>query len=280
MSEHPVRLVGIRIYPLKGAGGIDLEEGTTDAFGIRGDRRWMLVDSRGVFLSQRTHPRLALIGTELLDSGLPPGVFRVSAPGMEAMLLPRGSPEDPLVEVQLHGAQVPGRVVRAGEEWFSRFLGESCRLVYFPSQAHRPVNPQYAPGHRTAFADGYPILLASQESLRDLNRRLSTPSSMLRFRPNLIVAGAGPWQEDRWRELQVGDVHLALVKPCDRCSVVTVNQESGERTKEPLRTLADFRRWNGKSWFGQNAVIIDSGSFRVGSDVRILEGGDPRPPVR
>jgi uncharacterized protein YcbX len=153
-------------------------------------------------------------------------------------------------------------------------------LVDNPDHTQRPVDPDWAPGHRLGLADGYPLHLTTEESLRDLNERLSRPTSMLTYRPNLVVAGGGPWEEDVWRTLRVGEATFQLVKPCARCAVTTVDQGSGSRGREPLRTLMTFREWEGKLFFGQNAVIEEGGGFRVGDDVHILGTGDPRPPLR
>jgi uncharacterized protein YcbX len=170
-------------------------------------------------------------------------------------------------------------VVPEGEEWFSDFLGQACHLLFIPHQVHRAVDPVFAPGHRTAFTDGYPILVATEASLEDLNGRLDRPSSMLRFRPNLIIGGARPWEEDEWRRMEVGEAEIHLVKPCARCAVPAVDPETGVAGKEPLRTLAAFRRWEGKSYFGQNGVFRRTGSFRVGQRVDIVEMGEKRPPM-
>ena len=151
--------------------------------------------------------------------------------------------------------------------------------MYSPPELHRPVDPSFAPGHQTGFSDGYPLLLTTEESLVDLNRRLERPSSMLRFRPNLVLRGGEPWEEDRWRVLDIGGVRVELVKPCARCSVTTVDPGTALRGREPLRTLGGFRGWEGKAYFGQNAVVSGDGSFRVGQNVRILEEGGMRPPL-
>jgi uncharacterized protein YcbX len=184
------------------------------------------------------------------------------------------------MEVQLHEDRFPAVVGHdEGDRWFSDFLGESCRLVFMPDEGLRPVDPKWAPGHRVGLADGYPLHLTTEESLRDLNGRLSRPMSMLTFRPNLVVAGGHPWEEDEWRILRVGGATLHLVKPCARCSVTTVDQGSGSRGREPLRTLKTFREWEGKLFFGQNAVMEKASSLRVGDDVHILETGGRRPPI-
>ena len=282
-----LRLTRIRVYPLKGAAGFDLQKTRLDSFGIPGDRRWMLTRPDGLFISQRTHPRLALIKVlpQRQDSGADStgqdgkgmGSFSLQAPGMGSLELSSDRSSGIPTEVQVQKDRVVGVFVEEGSGWFSEFLGEECRLVFSPDEFLRPVDPDYAPGHRTSFSDGYPLLLTTEESLKDLNSRLTEPSSMLRFRPNLVVSGGEPWEEDTWRVLESGGVRLDLVKPCARCSVTTVDPGTGNGGVEPLRTLGGFRRWNGKAYFGQNAVCSGTGSFRVGETVRILEKGKAPP---
>jgi len=184
------------------------------------------------------------------------------------------------MEVQVHKDRFRARVGNdEADRWFSDLLGEPCRLVFLPSETRRPCDPKWAPGYRVSLADGYPLHLTTVESLRDMNRVLSQDTDMLRYRPNLVVEGGGPWFEDEWRILQTGGITLRLVKPCARCRVITVNQGTAEMGKEPLRGLKAFREWEGKVYFGQNAVFEGNGRFRVGEDVRILEKGPRRPPI-
>jgi len=277
-NSFPLRLTRIRVYPLKGAAGFDLEESEVGVRGIPGDRRWMLVRPNGDFLSQRTHPRLCLI--RVSPSGQESegkARYSVDAPGMNGLDLAPFESEE-WIQVQLHQDRFSTVVGNAeADRWFTDFLGDSCRLAYFPDRLTRPVDPEYAKGHTVGFADGYPVHLASQDSLRDLNQRLSRSTTMLRFRPNLVVEGGVPWEEDEWRTVAIENVILHLVKPCARCSVTTVDQGTGTRGREPLRTLRGFREAGGKVYFGQNAVVGQTGRFRVGSNVHIVGKGDPRP---
>ena len=182
------------------------------------------------------------------------------------------------MEVRLHGERFAG--VAGGREedaWFAGFLGQPCRLVFLPSDSLREVDPAYASGHRVALADGYPLHLTTEESLGEMNRRLSRDTSMLRYRPNVVVAGGDPWEEDEWRLLEIGGTLLRVVKPCARCSVITVDPGTGIRGREPLRAMRHFRVWEGKAYFGQNLVVERTGRFRVGDIVHILEKGSRRP---
>ena len=296
-DQHPLRLNRIRVYPLKGAGGCDLGETGLDAFGIPGDRRWMLAKPDGRFISQRTHPRLSLIHAKPVtagsgEGGLTPGPgdleealegegirFALEAPGMGPFDL-RPTYSDLWLEVRVHDDRFLALAgFEEGDRWSSDFLGEPCRLIFIPQEVRRGVDPRWAGGHRVSLADGYPLHLATEESLRDVSRRLPHGTTMLRFRPNLVLAGGSPWEEDEWRVLELGGIKVHLVKPCARCSVITVDQGTGVRGQEPLRTMKAFREWEGKVYFGQNAVFEGAGRFRVGDDVHILERGERRPPL-
>jgi len=275
------RLNRIRVYPLKGAAGIDVPETNLDEFGIPGDRRWMLTTPDGRFLSQRTHPRLCLLRMSPSGVGMEGGPrFTVTASGQGSLPL-REDRMDRWENLRVHDDRFAALVGDAeADRWFTGFLGEPCRLAYFPVAGERWVDPEFAPGKRVAFADGYPLHLVSQESLEDLNRQVSPGLSMLRFRPNLVIGGGEPWEEDEWRTLRVGEVTVRLVKPCARCAVTTVDQGTGTRGGEPLRTLRRGREWDGKLYFGQNGVFDEPGRFRVGENVHILEKGPRRPPLQ
>jgi uncharacterized protein YcbX len=154
------------------------------------------------------------------------------------------------------------------DDWFSNYLGHEAMLAYMPSSVMRPVDAQYAPdGGRASFADGFPFLLVGEASLADLNARLATPVPMNRFRPNLVVSGSLPFAEDAWRHVTIGGIPMQVVKPCARCVVTTTDQVTLERGHEPLRTLATFRRQEGKVMFGQNVVHYGTGMLRVGDRV-------------
>ena len=259
-----LRLTGLTIYPIKSARGIPLEESEVDQFGLRHDRRWMVVNPSGEFLSQRTHPRLALV-----------------APVIDGETLRIIAPEMPPLEVPLH----PKDIVRSrvavwrdfcpaswlGENaagWFSEFLDCACSLVHMSDSVIRPADPVFAPpGTRVSFADGFPFLLISEESLADLNRRLAHPLPMNRFRPNLVVAGAEPYAEDEWQRIEIGGLPMRVVKPCGRCVVTTTDQATGERGKEPLRTLATYRNRGGEVMFGQNVLHERPGRLRLGDPI-------------
>jgi uncharacterized protein len=259
-----LRLSGLTVYPIKSARGIELDQAELDDFGLHYDRRWMVVDAAGDFISQRSHPRMALVVPSLDDRKL-----RVDAPGMSTLELPI----DPIPSVTTDVTIWDDRCAATwqGESparWFSEFLGCAASLVHMPFTSRRPANPAYAPeGTRVSFADAYPLLLISEASLADLNQRLSVPVPMNRFRPNLVVAGSEPYEEDRWTGIAIGSVSCTVVKPCDRCLIPTTDQMTGHRGTEPLRTLATYRRAQGKILFGQNVVHQGTGELRVGDPV-------------
>ncbi len=262
----PVILTGLFVYPIKSCRGISVDQWDVDEFGLRYDRRFMLVDQAGEFMTQRDHPRLALVGPAITGKGL-----QVNAPGMPSLELPL-EPK-PTVMTQVTVWSYRGKATWTGEpaaRWFSEFLGFPCSLVHMPAGSRRQTNPAYDPtGSRVSFADAYPLLLISEESLADLNRRLTQPLPMNRFRPNLTVSGGGPYAEDRWRRIQIGNLVLHVVKPCDRCVITTTDQTTTERGVEPLRTLAAYRKVDGKVLFGQNAVHQATGRLQVGETVRV-----------
>ena len=262
-------LTGVYLYPVKSLRGIALEESPVEPRGLRGDRRWMVTDSQFVFLSQREEPRLALVEVLPTEEGL-----MVSGPGMEPLSTdyPGGPRKNARIWKDTVGAIAAGD---EADDWFSRYLGFSCHLVYMDDEAIRAVNPQYAAdGDVVSFADAFPLLLASSESLNDLNSRLARPLPMNRFRPNLVVSGAEPFAEDRWKRIRIGEVLMDVSKPCARCSVTTVDQNTAERGNEPLRTLASFRKFDGNVYFGQNLIPRSRGSLRVGDRLEILEVHD------
>jgi uncharacterized protein len=261
-------LASITVYPVKSAAGMALPEWEVDQFGLRYDRRWMVVNPAGEFLSQRTHPRLALVTTAILN-----GTLRLEAPGMGALDIPLDP--QPTVHTSVRVWKDRCGATWTGEgpaRWFSDFLGTPCSLVRMPEETLRPADRTYAPeGTRVSFADAFPFLIISEASLSDLNRRLAEPVPMNRFRPNLVISGAEPYAEDDWDRLEINGIRLRVVKPCARCLITTTDQATAERSKEPLRTLGGYRKRWGKVMFGQNAVHETVGRLRGGD--RVLAWG-------
>jgi uncharacterized protein YcbX len=261
-----IHLTSIVVYPIKSAAGITLGAWEVDHFGLRHDRRWMVVDPHGNLVTQRTHPRLALVRPVLHDASLV-----VEAPGiapLDLSLAPSGSV---MVKATIWDDRCDALWLGPGPaQWISTVLRSPCALVYMPESTVRPADPAYAPqGSRVSFADAFPFLLISEESLADLNARLPRPLPMNRFRPNLVIAGGEPYVEDRLERFEAGGISFRVVKPCDRCLVTTTDQETTERSVEPLRTLATYRKVGGEVMFGQNVIHLGTGRLSVGAPLLV-----------
>jgi uncharacterized protein len=293
-----MQLQSISLYPIKSLGGVSVAEATIDVKGLRYDRRYMLVSPSGTFITQRTQHQMALISVA------------IDVPGNELRVWHRSVPTDvltlPLEPTQFAGTlpvtiwaseDVPAQLVSAeADAWFSRAVGTPCRLVYMPDDTQRAVTSSRV---RTdgdvervvSFADGLPILLATQASLDELNRRLAqwadptgeSPLVMARFRPNLIAEGlCWPHDEDTWGTFQIGTATLHGVKPCIRCVLTTIDPATGERGKEPLRTLATYRRHDNDILFGENVMPARASlgqTIRVGDAITVLARKEPWLPV-
>lgn len=262
-----IRLSGLNVYPIKSCAGIPLDSARADERGIRLDRRWMVVDEAGRFVTQRTAPRLALVGVSFDAAGL-----NVEAPGMPSLEVPLTPEDGERAPAAVWGDVVEcARVSEEADRWFGEFLRGRYRLVYLPDDSVRPVDPGYGrPEDRVGLADGFPFLLVSEASLEDLNGRLESPVPMDRFRPNLVVRGCEPFAEDGWRRVRVGEVEFRVVKPCARCKITTLDQATAATGKEPLRTLARFRKSGSQVLFGQNLIPDNTGVLRVGDAVEVL----------
>ncbi len=257
-------LSSIHIYPIKATGGVGLDEAVVEPRGLAHDRRWLLVDETGTFLTQRQHARLALIRARVRESHRD-----VRAPAMDTLTVPFPATGAARQSVRIWKNEVDAAIAdEATHAWFSRFLGVACRLVYMDERAVRPVDPQYAVGpDEVSFADGYPLLLTSEASLAALNARLDVPVPMTRFRPNLVVVGFDAFAEDQWRQVRLGAVLFHVVKPSARCVVTTIDQQTAAQGKEQLKTLGAFRRWDGQVYFGMNLIPDKPGVVRVGDGV-------------
>jgi uncharacterized protein YcbX len=259
-------LTGLTLYPIKSAAGIPVHTWDVDDFGLRYDRRWMVVDPAGIFLTQRSHPRLALVRPSINEP-----VLRVEAPEMPALELPLEPTSQVRTEVLVWRDRCAALWVGPGPaDWFCHLLGCECGLVYMPDTSVRPADPTFAPsGTRVSFADAFPFLMISEESLADLNSRMPVPLPMNRFRPNLVIAGGQPYVEDSLDRFTIGEVGFRRVKPCDRCVTTTTDQATADRGKEPLRTLATYRKRDRKVLFGQNVVHSGVGRLAVGDTLQL-----------
>lgn len=261
-----LKLTQIWIYPIKSLGGISLSSAKVLGKGLKFDRRWMLVDKNGKFLTQRVHPSMALFRLSMDDDTL---TVRYKEDSINLSL--KHSPTSGSLQVQIWDDTV--MAVEVGEEynqWFTMHLGLECRLVYFPEESARPVDPRYKVNdEHVSLADAYPFLIIGQSSLDDLNKRLEQTLSMKRFRPNFVVEGGEPYEEDTWTSLTIGATRFMGVKPCARCVLITVDPETSEKGAEPLRMLSTYRKQGNKIYFGQNLVALDLAEVYVGDTVTI-----------
>ncbi len=251
-------IAALFVYPVKGCRGIALPSARVTERGLEHDREWMVVDSAGRFVTQRTEPRLASIATAITATSL-----TLTVPGAEPLQVPLDQ-SGVTGAVTVWRDTVPGiDQGSAAAAWLSARLDGAYRLVRFDPAARRLCNPAYAgdSGAHTAFADGYPLLVLSEASLNDLNARLATPLPIDRFRPNLLLSGVDAYDEDYIDRIVSGDVTLKMVKPCIRCQVTTIDQRTLERGLEPLHTLAGYRHnalLDGVA-FGMNAIVAAGG---------------------
>ena len=262
-----LKLTNIYIYPVKSLAGIALQESETEERGLKYDRRWILVNDQGEFMSQRKHPKMAL-----LIPAFENGNLLISAPDLSAIEISLENKSDDITPVNVWGTDCKGYVVSdAHNQWFSEQLDTNCKLVFMGDQK-RDIKSLTNEGE-VSYADGYPYLIVGQSSLEDLNERLDEPVSINRFRPNLVFSKALPFEEDSWGDFKIGNVEFHGVKPCARCVMTTINQRTGEKGKEPLKTLATFRQRDNKIYFGLNAVLKNAGMIKVG-DVLAVAGSD------
>ncbi|MEN9558481.1 MAG: hypothetical protein RL141_850 [Candidatus Parcubacteria bacterium] len=269
-------ITGLFVYPIKSCRGIDLSEATLDNRGLTHDRRWMVVDTEGNFLTQREHPVLARVIPRFLKDAL---TIEIQGDASMQVTIPRSSWEgSDRIPVTIWGDLAMG-VDQGAEanEFFSTLLHKPARLVRMPEDECRVPNrrPEGVNAH-VGFADGYPLLVTTEESLAFLNEHLPVDQSaipMARFRPNIVLRGAfSPWEEERWRTFRVNHILFYGIKPCERCSIIQVDQRTGVRMgKSPLETLAKVHRVNKKPSFGINVIHATPGYLYVGAPVAPVE---------
>lgn len=283
-----IELTGLRRYPIKSCRGEDLDVADVEPWGLAGDRRWMVVDPAGEVVTAREANRLVLVDPQLTDRGL-----RLTAPGIADLVIDRPD-SGSLTEVEIWDDRLQARLAEAdAHDWFSEAIGRPLRLVYLDDPHRRPIDPDYAEeGEVVSLADGFPLLLANEESLAQLNswiaegpRAADGPVPMTRFRPNLVITGADAFAEDSWTRVRVGEVIFRVAKPCARCVLTTIDPVTAVRTKEPLVSLARHRKMGGKTLFAVNLVpeaplgqVVPEqpddgkpyGTVRIGDQVEVL----------
>lgn len=259
-------LSSLSIYPVKSCREVSQNSSFVEDFGLQNDRRWMVVDEQGVMITQRKLSKMCLIQPELTASGL---ILNTSVMDPISINIPNHNKK---CSVKVWADQC--HAFDAGDEaanWLSHVLEKKCRLVYFPEDEIRQVDLEYAnKGDKTAFSDGFPLLIISQGSLDDLNQRLSSPIAMNRFRPNIVIDGCNPFAEDEWEKIRIGDITFRFVKPCSRCVIPSINIDTAEREEEPIKTLLSYRKRDKKIFFGQNVIAESNGQINVGMPIEII----------
>ncbi|RFZ94245.1 MOSC domain-containing protein [Mucilaginibacter conchicola] len=263
-----LRVSQLIIYPIKSLGGIELTTAKVTDRGLEHDRRWMLIDDDNRFLSQREYAQLALCKVSVEDDGL----SVTYTPDGSSIKIPFEPIKQDALEVTIWDDTCSGQLVSDEvDAWFTEKLGKSSRLVYMPDETHRQTDLRYtSEGMVTSFSDAYPLLIIGQAALDDLNSRLDEALPMNRFRPNVVFTGGAPYSEDLMNHIQINGLDFYGVKLCARCIMTTINQETIAKGKEPLKTLAKYRRKGNKILFGQNLALIGTGNINVGDELTVL----------
>jgi len=253
----------IIIYPIKGMTGVNMSSVKALERGFENDRRYMLVDENNTFISQRTHPILTQIKPTIVDEEI-----HVEFKGIK-ISIPLSQKSSVSVNAILFGNKVQGTLVSDEvDDYFSKIVGEPVRLVKMTEADVRKKQLVRGPeSTEVSFADGYPFLIAGTESLATLNTKLDNPVLMDRFRPNIVVHTDEAHIEDTWENIEIGSCKFMIIKPCARCPVVTIDQASGLRSKEPLKTLSTYRKIGNNVYFGANAICLSEGEVRIGDNL-------------
>ncbi len=258
----------IYIYPVKSLGGISVDSAIVEARGLKYDRRFLLVDENNMFMTQRVYPQLTLLKLSFGENGFK--VLNTQNNSHTIISFESDSKENISVTIWDDVCSAV-RVSKELDDWFSTAINKKCSLVYMPDDEKRIVEKKYInEEHIVSFADAYPFLIIGQSSLDDLNSRLDKPIPMNRFRTNFVFTGGKPYEEDNWKDFRIGDLSFKAVKPCARCVITTTNQDTAERSVEPLRTLSEYRKINNKVMFGMNLVCKQTRSVSVGNEIRLI----------
>ncbi len=266
-----IEVTALNFYPIKSCGGTALDTADIALRGIKHDREWLVVDaSTNNFITQREIAKMCLIKPELSNTE---NELTLSAPGMDSIKVPvtkTCGQRRVTVWSKACKADDQGDAVA---QWLSKFLNVDCRLVRMADDHKRQVDQRYAKRKtdQVGFADDFPILLISEESLVDLNTRRDEQHPMNRFRPNIVVKGCSAFDEDKWNTIKIGDLLFDVVKPCARCIITTIDQVNANKGPEPLKTLAAYRNSRNRLLFGQNVVHHSSGKLRIGDTLEIID---------
>lgn len=273
-----INVSNLYIYPIKSTKGISLPHADIDEFGLAFDRRFIISDNSGQFITARTEPTLCLVTTTLTEHGI-----QLSAPNMPTLTLAYENFSSQYQKVKIWGDKVAGQLCSVeASSWFSGYLQRPCQLLYFGEASSRIKKSNTDNAQKLAFADGYPLLLISQASLDDLNQRLRANNlktvSMAQFRPNIVVDNCLPFAEDGWQYIRIGDITFKVSKPCERCIFTTVNPENGikDAQQQPLSTLKTYRQTNsGEVLFGQNLIPLTNGLIKQGDKLTVSQSQQP-----
>jgi uncharacterized protein YcbX len=263
------KLTEINIFPVKSLSGYSVKSAVVTDRGLKYDRRWMLIDENGKFITQRSMGNMALLRTEVKGEE----VELSSKVSNEKISFSVNQKTDKNIEAVIWNDIVnTNQVSELIDEWLSDTLNIKCSLVYMPEDSKRVVDNKYSLNKDiTSLSDGFPFLVIGEESLNDLNSRLTKKISMNRFRTNFVFSGGNPFDEDKWKKIQIGNIFYYPIKPCSRCVVTTIDPETGYKENEPLATLSSFRKENNKINFGQNMLHSGIGEINIGAEIKVLE---------
>ncbi|RJX68967.1 MOSC domain-containing protein [Vibrio sinensis] len=257
----------INVFPVKSVGGISMSTVWVEKQGLMFDRRFMVAKADGYMVTARKHPEMVTIKSNLTPDGL---IFTAANKTPLRIRYSDFKLQESNATV-FNDTFIAYTTTDEADDWFSDVLGQRVELLFTGEQSNR-IREKV--GHNVSFADGYPMLMISEASLEELNRRSPEHHVMDQFRPNLVVSGDEPFIEDSWKRVRIGEVEFEFVKPCERCILTTVDVDKGEfrETKEPLNTLSQFRaNERGGVFFGQNLVAKNEGMIRQGDEVVVLE---------
>ena len=267
MNEYNV--TGIYVYPIKSLGRVKLSQTLVESRGLRYDRRWVLIDDNNKFMTQREHEKMALVKVYIHEKVLKLTYRENDA---DSLLIPFGQYTNQQFDFKIWDKDCSGNMV--GEEyneWFTKVLGVKCKLMYMNDNIKRLVNSKHAlNGEIVGYTDGYPVLVLGEESMAQLNSKLDVALPINRFRPNITFCGGQPHDEDSWKEFSIGQSEFYTAKPCVRCKMTTIDQDTAEMGKEPLKTLATYRKADKGVIFGSNVIIKNGGHrIQVGDKIKV-----------
>ena len=261
----------INIFPIKSTAGISVSNAWVDELGLSFDRRFVVIKPNGQFITARTHHHLCLIQSVLTADGL-----KLIAPDMPVLSIQYRDFNETYQQVTVWNDTIDAQHCQEKyDHWFSTYLNEPCRLMFFGHHSKRSVKNSTS---EVSFADGYPLLLTSTASLSDLNSRSYHETTMTQFRANIVISGSDPYEEDTWSNIRIGEVEFNVAKPCTRCIFTTINPNTAQKhhKQEPLNSLKKYRQLeNGEVCFGQNLIPLNQGKISIGDKVEILARQEP-----